>query len=128
MNKKDLSERDICTKFITPAVSQAGWDLLSQAREEESIGRHCQIANAINLVSDATGVDAALTNRVAAKEKRYVIRRVTNPRLCCQPDAPSTRARSFHRHSQSIAPCHACTPIACCRETNAVRRNGPALQ
>lgn len=25
MNKKDLSERDICTKFITPAIQQAGW-------------------------------------------------------------------------------------------------------
>jgi type I restriction enzyme R subunit len=34
MNKKDLSERDICTKFITPAVKQAGWDVLSQIREE----------------------------------------------------------------------------------------------
>jgi len=34
MDKKALSERDICTKFITPAVAQAGWDLLSQAREE----------------------------------------------------------------------------------------------
>ena len=34
MNKKDLSERDICSKFITPAVTQAGWDLLSQVREE----------------------------------------------------------------------------------------------
>jgi type I restriction enzyme, R subunit len=34
MNKKDLTERDICTKFITPALTQAGWDLLSQVREE----------------------------------------------------------------------------------------------
>ena len=34
MNKKDLSERDICTKFITPAVEQAGWDVQSQIREE----------------------------------------------------------------------------------------------
>lgn len=33
MNKKDLSERDICTKFITPAVERAGWDVLSQIRE-----------------------------------------------------------------------------------------------
>jgi hypothetical protein len=32
--KKDLSERDICTKFINPALVQAGWDLLSQVREE----------------------------------------------------------------------------------------------
>jgi type I restriction enzyme R subunit len=33
-NKKDLSERDICTKYITPALEQAGWDLLKQIREE----------------------------------------------------------------------------------------------
>src|ERR1700674_3680068 len=36
MNKKDLSERDICTKYITPAVKQAGWDEMSQIREEVS--------------------------------------------------------------------------------------------
>ena len=34
MNKKKLSERDICTKFITPALEQAGWDVLKQIREE----------------------------------------------------------------------------------------------
>ncbi len=36
MNKRELSERDICTKFITPALRQAGWDELSQLREEVS--------------------------------------------------------------------------------------------
>src|ERR1700690_4349101 len=35
-NKKSLSERDICTKFITPALRQAGWDELLQIREEVS--------------------------------------------------------------------------------------------
>jgi type I restriction enzyme R subunit len=30
----NLSERDICTKFITPAVVKAGWDVQSQIREE----------------------------------------------------------------------------------------------
>ncbi len=34
MNKKALSERDICTKFITPALVGAGWDILTQVREE----------------------------------------------------------------------------------------------
>jgi hypothetical protein len=29
MNKKDLTERDICTKFNTPAAKQAGWDEIS---------------------------------------------------------------------------------------------------
>src|SRR5664279_6117821 len=36
MDKKSLSERDICTKFITPALRQAGWDEMSQIREEVS--------------------------------------------------------------------------------------------
>ena len=36
MDKKSLSERDICTKFITPALRKAGWDELLQIREEVS--------------------------------------------------------------------------------------------
>lgn len=36
MNKRDLSERDICTKCITPAITNAGWDLHTQIREEVS--------------------------------------------------------------------------------------------
>lgn len=34
MDKKQLSERDICTKFITPALEAAGWDISTQIREE----------------------------------------------------------------------------------------------
>src|SRR6185295_8236515 len=34
MDKSLLSERDICTKFITPAVKKAGWDEMSQMREQ----------------------------------------------------------------------------------------------
>lgn len=34
MNKKSLSERDICSKYITPALQAAGWDLHAQIREE----------------------------------------------------------------------------------------------
>jgi type I restriction enzyme, R subunit len=33
MEKTSLSERDICTKFITPAILSAGW-LSSEFREE----------------------------------------------------------------------------------------------
>lgn len=36
IDKKQLSERDICTKFITPAIGRAGWDIASQVREEVS--------------------------------------------------------------------------------------------
>ena len=35
LDKKSLSERDICTKFITPALTTGEkWDLLSQIRKE----------------------------------------------------------------------------------------------
>lgn len=36
MDKKSLSERDICTKFITPAIERAGWDKTTQFLEEVS--------------------------------------------------------------------------------------------
>lgn len=36
MNKKGLSERDICTKFINPAIEKAGWNMRTQVREEVS--------------------------------------------------------------------------------------------
>lgn len=36
MNKKNLSERDICTKFINPAIEKAGWNMRTQVREEVS--------------------------------------------------------------------------------------------
>lgn len=35
-DKKSFSERDICTKFITPAIVEAGWDVMTQFREEVS--------------------------------------------------------------------------------------------
>jgi type I restriction enzyme R subunit len=36
MDKRSLSERDICTKFIPPALRKAGWDEMLQIREEVS--------------------------------------------------------------------------------------------
>ena len=36
MDMRSLSERDICTKFITPALRKAGWDEIAQIREEVS--------------------------------------------------------------------------------------------
>lgn len=37
MDKKKLSERDICTKFITPALEAVGWDKQRQLREEVNL-------------------------------------------------------------------------------------------
>lgn len=37
MNKKTLSEQDICSKFITPTLIASGWDSEAQIREQVSI-------------------------------------------------------------------------------------------
>ena len=34
INKKSLSEREICTKYITPALVDAGWDIHTQIRKD----------------------------------------------------------------------------------------------
>ncbi|MGM8935547.1 EcoAI/FtnUII family type I restriction enzme subunit R [Pseudomonas neustonica] len=36
MDKKLLSERDICSKYVAPAIQRAGWDMHRQVREEVS--------------------------------------------------------------------------------------------
>jgi len=36
LDKKTLSERDICTKYITPALQSSGWDIDKQILEEVS--------------------------------------------------------------------------------------------
>ncbi len=39
VNKQELSERDICTKYIVPALEGAGWDRMLQMREEFEVAR-----------------------------------------------------------------------------------------
>lgn len=36
MDKKDLSEQDICTKYIVPALQSSGWDIKKHIREQVS--------------------------------------------------------------------------------------------
>ncbi|WRY35064.1 type I restriction endonuclease [Thioclava litoralis] len=37
MRKRDFTERDVCSKLITPALRSAGWDLLTQVSEEKTL-------------------------------------------------------------------------------------------
>ncbi len=37
MNKKELSESDLCDKFIRPAIEQAGWHGLTQIYREYTL-------------------------------------------------------------------------------------------
>ncbi len=61
MNKKTLSERDICTKFITPAIVNAGWD------------SHKQILEEVSFTDGKIYVRGRLTARGARKRADYIL-------------------------------------------------------
>jgi len=42
MDKKQLTEADIITKFILPAINDAGWDSMTQIRQEVKL-RDCKV-------------------------------------------------------------------------------------
>jgi type I restriction enzyme, R subunit len=60
-DKKQLSERDICTKYITPAVVGSTWDVMSQIMEEVQITKGRVI------------VRKQLSTRVECKRADYVL-------------------------------------------------------
>lgn len=61
MDKKSLSERDICTKYITPAIEKAGWDKQSQFLEE------------VYFTDGKIYVRGKLTKRGKAKKADYIL-------------------------------------------------------
>lgn len=61
MNKKALSERDVCTKYITPAIVARGWDVQTQVREE------------VHLTKGRVIVRGKLITRGQAKFADYVL-------------------------------------------------------
>lgn len=61
MNKKTLSERDICTKFITPALEKAGWD------------KHLQILEEVSFTDGKIYVRGKLTARGTKKRADYIL-------------------------------------------------------
>ena len=61
MDKKSLSERDICTKFITPAIESAGWD------------RHTQLLEEVSFTDGKIYVRGKMTARGARKRADYIL-------------------------------------------------------
>lgn len=61
MNKKLFSERDICTKYITPALENAGWDKIKQFREE------------VNFTDGRIIVQGKLSTRGKKKRADYIL-------------------------------------------------------
>jgi type I restriction enzyme R subunit len=60
MDKKSLSERDVCSKYITPAMEKAGWD-------------QAQIRENVHLTSGRVIVRGRMTTRGKAKFADYVL-------------------------------------------------------
>jgi type I restriction enzyme R subunit len=80
MNKKDLSERDICTKFITPGVVKAGWDIQWQIREEVGFTRGRIIVRGKLVMREAQRADYILYYKpnipialIEAKDNSYPV-------------------------------------------------------
>lgn len=69
MDEKNLSERDICTKFITPALRLAGWDEMSQIREEVTFAKGRII------------VRGTLVCRGEGKRADYILHQKNNPNI-----------------------------------------------
>lgn len=61
INKKALSERDICSKFISPALANAGWDM------------HLQILEECSFTDGRIYVKGKLTARGTRKRADYIL-------------------------------------------------------
>jgi len=61
MDKKTLSERDICTKFITPAVEKSGWN------------KHTQLLEEVSFTDGKIYVRGKLTARGTQKRADYIL-------------------------------------------------------
>ena len=86
MNKKSLSERDICTKFITPSLLAAGWDLNTQIRYTKTRAiqfeefaqmidwcynrKECEVAWKVNVKDLKRGFDLDVKNPKTSVEER----------------------------------------------------------
>ena len=66
LNKSTLSERDICTKYITPALEKAGWD------------KNLQILEEVGFTNGRIYVRGKLTARGKRKRADYILQYKTN--------------------------------------------------
>jgi type I restriction enzyme R subunit len=116
LDKKSLSERDICTKFITPAIVDiAGWDRDTQIREELSLtkGRifvrgklhtRGEKKRADYVLYHKTGIPIAV---VEAKDNNHTVRAgitqaITYAELLDVPFAYSSNGDGFIEHDRSV--------------------------
>lgn len=79
INKKSLSERDICTKYITPAIEKSGW------------GRDTHFLEEVYFTDGRIYVRGRLVARGKAKKADYILYYKPNIPIPLPPLAEQTR-------------------------------------
>ena len=91
VDKKELSERDICTKFITPAIKQANW-------KERQIREEVKLTNGRIIVKGST------TSRGKPKRADYILFYKPNIPLAVVEAKKNTHT-SGRRHAAGTSIC-----------------------
>ena len=86
IDKRSLTERDICTKFITPVLRNAGWDEVRQLREE------------VTFTNGRIAVRGKLASRGRAKRADCIL-------YCSKPDIPIALIESKDNRHRSATGC-----------------------
>ena len=116
LDKKSLSERDICTKFITPAiVDVAGWDRDLQIREEVSLTKgRILVRGKLHTRGEKKRADYVLFHKaniplgvVEAKDNTHTVRAgiqqaIAYAELLDVPFAYSSNGDGFIEHDRSV--------------------------
>ena len=116
LNKKILSERDICTKFITPAIVDiAGWDRDTQIREEVSLTKgRILVRGKLHTRGEKKRADYVLYHKtgipiavVEAKDNNHTVRAgitqaITYAVLLDVPFAYSSNGDGFIEHDRFV--------------------------
>lgn len=93
MDKKLLSERDICTKYITPALQRAGWDIETQILEE------------VSFTDGKIFVRGKLTARGKRKRADYILYYNSNPVALIEAKDNNQTIRSGIQQALDYAKC-----------------------
>lgn len=116
LDKKTLTERDICTMFITPAiVDVAGWDKFTQVREEVSLTKgRIIVRGKLHTRGETKRADYVLYHKtniplavVEAKDNNHTVRAgiqqaIRYAEMLDVPFAYSSNGDGFIEHDRSV--------------------------
>ncbi len=79
MDKRGQGERDTRTKFITPALATAGWDVNNQIREEVSFTEGRIIVRGKMVMAHCDRLQAALTTTDSTRPVEALLQEELEP-------------------------------------------------